>query len=278
MIKEYWKYLPNLKESWLLLLIMIVGGGVLGTIITLFINLAVPGLSGWSTVISYPVLFLPPALYIYFRVKFMKQEKSVPFNDPEFGRVGAPLFFLLLIPMVILAGVIIDPITDILKMPEFFKKALEQVMENRLAGFISLSILAPVMEEFLCRGIILRGLLNVMKPAKAILWSALMFGILHMNPWQALPAFLIGILLGWVYYKSRSIWAVIFIHFLNNTASFLLLALFPTLSIDWSLRDIIPSDLYYYIYFLSVVFLSLIIFIIKKGYDKVIPAEIQSGN
>ena len=78
MIKEYWKYLPNLKESWLLLLIMIVGGGVLGTIITLFINLAVPGLSGWSTVISYPVLFLPPALYIYFRVKFMKQENPYP--------------------------------------------------------------------------------------------------------------------------------------------------------------------------------------------------------
>lgn len=277
-IKDYYKYLPDLKESWLLLLIMILGGSVLGGVVSVFVTLFTPSLYDWSTAISYPFMFLPPAIFIYFRVKYIRQGDSVPFDDPKFGRVGAPLFFLLLIPMVLASGVIIDPLSELLTMPEFFKKFLEQVSQNRLAGFVSLAILAPLMEEFFCRGIILKGLLKAMSPAKAILWSALMFGIMHLNPWQALPAFLIGVILGWIYYKSRSIWAVIFIHFLNNSVSFLILVLFPYLPADATLRDIIPGDLYYYVYFLSLIVMSIIILIIKKGYDQVISSQIQSGN
>ncbi|WP_409994892.1 CPBP family intramembrane glutamic endopeptidase [Chitinophaga pinensis] len=39
-------------------------------------------------------------------------------------------------------------------------------------------------------------------PRKAIVISALFFGLIHLNPWQALPAFCIGLLLGWVFTKQ----------------------------------------------------------------------------
>ena len=76
---------------------------------------------------------------------------------------------------------------------------------------------------------ILRGLLNhkredgsTMHPAWAIVISALFFGLIHANPWQALPAFMLGCLFGYVYYKTGSLKLTMLMHCVNNTLSTLL--------------------------------------------------------
>ena len=68
-----------------------------------------------------------------------------------------------------------------------------------------LVIVAPVSEELLCRGLILRGFLSRFGPRKAILLSALLFAGLHLNPWQFVSAFALGGLLGWWLLRTGSL-------------------------------------------------------------------------
>jgi membrane protease YdiL (CAAX protease family) len=102
--------------------------------------------------------------------------------------------------------------------PEWFEKAMEQIMDAPVwITLISVSVFAPLFEEWLCRGMVLRGLLQNTDPVSAILVSAAFFAVLHMNPWQALPAFLLGILFGYVYYKTGSLKLTMLMHCVNNT-------------------------------------------------------------
>lgn len=91
-----------------------------------------------------------------------------------------------------------------------------------LAAFIAVSIVAPLVEELLFRGIILRGFLKYYSVKKSIIVSALLFGIMHLNPWQFLGAFMFGILFGWWFVKTRSIIPCILGHALNNSLAFLI--------------------------------------------------------
>ena len=56
-----------------------------------------------------------------------------------------------------------------------------------------------------------------MNPASAIAVSAVFFAILHMNPWQAIPAFCLGLLFGYVYYRTGSLKLTMLMHCVNNT-------------------------------------------------------------
>lgn len=80
--------------------------------------------------------------------------------------------------------------------PDFIKEFYDNMKLNPWSSFLTVVIFAPLFEELLCRGVILRGLLHHITPAKAIFWSALMFAVMHLNPWQALPAFMVGLLMG----------------------------------------------------------------------------------
>ena len=108
-------------------------------------------------------------------------------------------------------------------MPKAVQKFFENSFTKDVFSVIALTVAAPIMEEILCRGIILRGLLKNYSPCNAILISAIFFGAIHLNPWQAIPAFFGGLFLGWVYYKTRSIIPGMIIHAtINITATVLL--------------------------------------------------------
>ncbi|MBC5996242.1 CPBP family intramembrane metalloprotease [Romboutsia ilealis] len=84
-------------------------------------------------------------------------------------------------------------------------------------------IQAPIFEELFFRGIILNGLLNRYKEnhKKAILYSAIIFGVVHLNIPQGINAFIIGTILGGIYYYTGSIKLAIFAHFINNLFVFI---------------------------------------------------------
>ena len=73
----------------------------------------------------------------------------------------------------------------------------------------------------------LRGLLQKMKPGRAIVVSALLFAVIHANPWQAVPAFALGCLFGYVYYKTGSLWLTMLMHFANNALAVVAMQLTP---------------------------------------------------
>lgn len=81
---------------------------------------------------------------------------------------------------------------------------------------IETCIIAPIFEEVLYRGILLKGLINKYNSKIAIVYSALIFGIAHLNIPQGINAFLLGLILGTVFYYTRSIYLCMIMHFVNN--------------------------------------------------------------
>lgn len=77
-------------------------------------------------------------------------------------------------------------------------------------------VLAPFLEEMLFRGVILRSFLNRYPPGRAIIATALLFGIFHLNAYQFVTASLGGLVLGWLYERTRSLWPSIALHALYN--------------------------------------------------------------
>jgi membrane protease YdiL (CAAX protease family) len=86
--------------------------------------------------------------------------------------------------------------------------------------------LAPLLEEGLFRGLILHGLAQRKGPRAATVWTAAFFAFFHFyNPWQILPTFFLGLLLGWVVLTTRSLWASILLHSAFNGLSLVVFAL-----------------------------------------------------
>ena len=91
-------------------------------------------------------------------------------------------------------------------------------LSNNPLGIVSLAFLGPLLEEVLFRGAIQGVLMRFFgRPWPAIIVAALVFGIFHMNPVQILYATLLGIVLGWIYYRTGSLMSVIVGHVLNNS-------------------------------------------------------------
>ncbi|WP_315349791.1 CPBP family intramembrane glutamic endopeptidase [Hoylesella saccharolytica] len=126
-----------------------------------------------------------------------------------------------------------------MEMEEMFKS----IMGNRW-GYLALGILAPLAEEMVFRGAILRTLLNYFNGRMywvPIIVSALLFGLVHGNMAQLLNAFLIGILLGWMYYRTESIVPGIVLHWVNNTVAYTMYKLMPQMN-DGKLIDLFHGN------------------------------------
>lgn len=89
-------------------------------------------------------------------------------------------------------------------------------------SMLTVALIGPVLEEVIFRGVILKGLLGRYSSLKALNVSSLLFVFVHLNPWQFVGAFGIGIISGWIYWKTNNLMLPIIMHVSNN----LLFALF----------------------------------------------------
>lgn len=110
--------------------------------------------------------------------------------------------------------------------PDIMEQSFD-ILQSGWGGILAIAIIGPVLEELLFRGAITKALLQQYSPTKAILISALLFGVFHINPAQILPAFLIGILFAWTYYKTGSLIPCILMHVLNNSLAVYLSIQYP---------------------------------------------------
>ena len=108
------------------------------------------------------------------------------------------------------------------ELPNTAEKAFDLVLKDRWGYFI-VGLLAPLSEELVFRGAILRELLKWKEnPWIGIIISAMLFSLVHMNPVQMPHAFLVGILLGWLYYRTNSIIPGVTWHWVNNTIAYVM--------------------------------------------------------
>ena len=91
-----------------------------------------------------------------------------------------------------------------------------------------IALLAPIVEEAVFRGAILRKLLSSMSNKwGAIAISSALFALVHANPAQAPHAFLMGCLMGWLYMRTGSIVPGVVFHWANNTVAYLIAVAYP---------------------------------------------------
>ena len=110
-------------------------------------------------------------------------------------------------------------------------------------GYVAVGILAPLAEEVVFRGAILRTLLGIMSKKNhwvAIMISAAIFGVVHANLAQFINALLMGLLLGWMYYRTGSLVPGILLHWINNTMAYVLTNIMP--QSDGKLIDLFHGD------------------------------------
>ena len=259
-LESFEHFSPGWKGVLKLFLWMMVGA-VIGNVITFVLGIffGTEWVSSYGTVIAYPIMFIPPMFYARRRSMMREHLEANPLNKGVFKPYGAPLCALLVAGLTIAAGYIADPVVTLLPdMPEFLEQALESMVSgNVLINLLCVSVFAPFFEEWLCRGMVLRGLLarNV-KPVWAILFSAFFFAFIHFNPWQAIPAFMLGCRFGYVYYKTRSLSRTMLMHCVNNTLA-VVLGQIDSLKDMKSWMDVLEPQLFWIIFAACVLFLVL---------------------
>lgn len=129
-----------------------------------------------------------------------------------------------------------------LTMPEQTEQLFEGIMKQPW-GYAAIGLLVPIAEEMVFRGGILRKLLDIFGQRwhwAAIAVSAILFGALHGNLAQGIHAFIIGLLLGWMYYRTKSIIPTVALHWVNNTVAYVLYNFYP--NPDMTTADLFGSQ------------------------------------
>jgi len=210
--KETQNY-PTIKQSW----------GILGILI-------------FSTIFFIPILFLLEktigeefSFLAYYILAFglplliihLIRKRKTGIAGYKFGLTPFKIIGLSVIAIVALDLGLVLPIITLIPTNEFVDKVFLKFIneDSLLISSIIFVIAAPILEEFIFRGIILDGLLKRYSPLKSIIFSSILFGIIHLNPWQFVSAFSFGIIAGWVYYKTANLTLPILMHFATNLFS-----------------------------------------------------------
>jgi uncharacterized protein len=101
------------------------------------------------------------------------------------------------------------------------ESAIKSTIDFLLSGnifmvIISAGIVIPITEEFIFRGLFLNGLLKNHSAALSIVTTSILFAFLHVNPWGLLSYFLIGVVLSWIFLKTKNLIYCIIVHSLYN--------------------------------------------------------------
>ncbi len=196
-------------------------GALLGNILVLGLQFISPEFAKeYGIIISYPLMFIPAMLYASAKSRF--DENFTPgfrMDSNNFGRFSGIQIAAIVTVATLATAFMTDVISSLMPpMPEWLEATMKELLHAPFwITLISVSVFAPLFEEWLCRGIVLRSLLTKYSPATAIIVSAVFFAIIHFNPWQAIPAFILGLLFGYVYYKTGSLKLTMLMHCANNT-------------------------------------------------------------
>jgi membrane protease YdiL (CAAX protease family) len=211
------KIYPSMKNAILLSLLFLgiqIGLGIIVGLLSVVFksNLFLGVLTGLGNLMAFGIVLV---------IGFKKTKRK--FNDVfKFNSVSVSLWIAIIIFMigfVIVSSELDNLVNYFLPMPEMLRDIFEDLMTNQLFIFsiIVMGIIPGFMEELFFRGLILDGLNRNYSPRKAIIISALLFGIIHLNPWQFYGGFIIGLFSAWICIKTNSILLSIYIHFFNNT-------------------------------------------------------------
>ena len=238
----------------------------------------------YCLLISYPVQFMPAMLFCSLKSRSNAVwGEGVALVSSHFGRWNgvllAFLVALLTLAMVFATDSFNWWFAEVSKGSSLlgpWYESISELMKSMTGGTLWVSILtavvmAPLFEEWLLRGMILRGLLEKMKPVWAIVISAALFGAIHLNPWQGIPAFFLGCFFGYVYWKTGNLWLTILMHAVNNGLSVAISNIDSLKDYEY-FREFIPMTGYWTLFAFSIVIIVVAVAAVRS-----IPVEGRSN-
>jgi membrane protease YdiL (CAAX protease family) len=175
-----------------------------------FMGLDPLDLSGLATVLGNAVIF---TIVMHFKgLSYRQLFHSSPSSVAATLFVLVPAIALTIPALIIVVSSLVLVVAHLVPL-----SAGEQAMFGRLGSgsfgaFVLIGVLAPVLEEMLFRGVILRSFLNQYSKWTAIVGSAALFGFAHLNIYQFAVGLVLGVFLGWLYERTRSLWPCICLH------------------------------------------------------------------
>jgi membrane protease YdiL (CAAX protease family) len=143
---------------------------------------------------------------------------------PARHSVAATLFVTtlpvaMLLPLLVLGmSAAMGLLTDWFPMSPAEQAMFERLGSDSLPSLLTGCVMAPILEEMLFRGVFLRSFLVQYERRGAIVLSALLFGLAHMNLYQFVVGFALGLVTGWLYERTRSLWPTIVLHASYNVS------------------------------------------------------------
>lgn len=209
---------PNIFEALVLVVVLILLEVIVGALLDsahLLAGLNPEDASLIITVMGNGVLFVALMAYksIGYRALFHPTRTSAV---AMLGVLALPI--ALIVPgLILMAGAINSIVIWLMPMSAEETALLQSMMVPSVVSTLFGCIMAPILEEMLFRGVILRSFLHQYSRTRSILWSAAIFAAAHLNMYQMATALAIGIVSGWLYERCRSLWPCILLHASYNT-------------------------------------------------------------
>lgn len=183
--------------------------------------------------ISSILMFIAPPLilYAFTRNQPMREIGFRRYNSAWMLLIGVALMFVSL-PLTNLLtswnekmnfGTALESLEAMLKQMEDAAGDLTERMLQvdtvwgLLVNLVVIALIPAVGEELTFRGVLQQLLIKRCKNAHVAVWlSAFIFSFIHFQFYGFLPRMFLGVLLGYMFYYSGSLWTSILMHFVNN--------------------------------------------------------------
>lgn len=217
--------------------------------------------SGLGSLLVYLIIFNSRKENLFVRSRFHKISLKQALWS---AAIGVSFVFLSLLIVHVMSIMFPVQYANFIEMMDVFVDAPFIVI------ILAVVIVAPLFEEIMFRGIVFDSLSKRMNVYISIIIAGLFFGIYHMNIFQGTYATLIGIVMGFSLVWTKSIWAPMIIHFVNNLVSVLLS--YSAIGAWLDTEEALPIILSILI---AITILPFSIYKLYQTYEKPVPEEPQ---
>ncbi len=195
--------------------------------------------------IKAPVFFGSTILILYLGYIYSGLPLGQVFPVKRFNLLILPSMVLAFAGLQFFLNEISLQLDQVIPPPTWFMEMFARLFDSDLGawgGIVRIVIIAPVVEELIFRGAIMTGFSHNYKPFWAIFFSALLFALFHLNPWQFPATFLLGLILGWVRIRTGSVLACIGGHAIHNGLVYLSVIFYAELESLTVIRSADPTS------------------------------------
>ena len=179
-----------------------------------------------SFIIGQSLMVIP--LIIFLKFKKLPFLHSVRFKILKYSKIKSIILFST--GLIILSDEVDRIIQHFIPTPEYVLDLNHLLKPDSFLSafllFVAVVILAPLGEEIIFRGFLQQSLEKHWKDVtQAILFTALIFSLIHVNPYWFVQIYFLGVILGFLAWKTKSIIAPLILHSINNAMALLLSSL-----------------------------------------------------